>query len=122
MVVNRTATAAGKRYERELLVYLRESGFDTERLRLVGAEDEGDLLLRTSRRRYVIEAKREKGFSLGPWWKEAQVEAVNYALHRDLGAAIPTPVVVHHARNKGLGESYVTMSLDWFLSILEEGA
>lgn len=47
MTVNRYATQAGKKYESDLMKYLRQSAFDVERLRLTGAEDEGDLLLRS---------------------------------------------------------------------------
>ena len=111
---------AGKKYESDLMKYLRESGFDAERLRLTGAEDEGDLLLRNGARRYVIEAKRTKGFNLAGWVKEAEVESYNYANHRGLG--YPYFLVVHYARGQGLGRSYVTTTLDEFLTILEEGA
>lgn len=121
MTVNRTATRAGKRFEKELLDYLRGTGHDAERLRLAGVEDEGDILLRLDYGKYeiatdriVIEAKREQGFKLGPWLKEAQVEANNYGLHRGLNYD-PHFVVVHHARGKGIGQSYVTTTLDEWL-------
>ena len=114
MTVNRYATRAGKKYEADLMKYLRSKGQDVERLRLTGAEDEGDLLLRyPSGDRFVIEAKREKGFKLGPWLREAEVEAKNYAEHR--ACYQPGFVVVHHARSKGIGQSYVTTSLDEWL-------
>lgn len=118
MTVNRYATQAGKKYESDLMKYLRAQGNDIERLRLNGVEDEGDLLLRYDDVRIVIEAKREKGFKLGPWVKEAEVERENYAKHRGLYAADANFVVVHHARGQGIGKSYVTTTLDEWLTQL----
>jgi hypothetical protein len=121
MTVNRYATQAGKRYETELMKYLREQRFDVERLRLSGAEDEGDLVVLHSGERYIIEAKRTKAMDLGGWVKEAQVERLNYAKHRDIKEAeqrFPSFVVVHYARGKGIGQSYVTTTLDEWLSRL----
>lgn len=119
MTVNRTATAAGKRYERDLLVHFREQGFDAERLRLTGKEDEGDHLLRAPLgNRYVVEAKREKGFNLAGWVKEAQTERDNYAEHRGLCVPSIGFVVVHAARGKNISQSYVTTTLEEWLGRL----
>lgn len=95
--------------------HLREQGFDVERLRLTGAEDEGDLLIRTGPlTRYVIEAKREKGFKLAGWVKEAESERQNYDDHRAITHGGTGFVVVHHARGKNISQSYVTTTLeDW---------
>jgi len=117
MGVNRYATQAGKNYERELMVYLRENNYDVERLRLAGKEDEGDLLLRTQYSRFVIEAKRTKGLDLAGWVKEAQVERDNYAKHRGPILTPPMFIVVHKARGKGVGQSYVTTTLEEFLGL-----
>jgi predicted GNAT family acetyltransferase len=125
MTVNKYATAAGKKYQRDVMKHLREQGFDAENLVLTGAEDEGDILMRRDPYlntkslpdRFVIEAKREKGFHLADWTKQARVEADNYAKHRDL-LTLPGFMVVHHARGKGLGQSYVTTTLEEFLSWL----
>lgn len=115
MTVNHYATRAGKAYEGELMRYAREQGVDIERLRLTGEEDEGDLLIRGEHARYVIEAKRTKTLDLAGWVKEASQERENYDKHRGY-ALVPTRfVVVHKARGKGLGGSYVTTTLDEWL-------
>lgn len=115
MSVNRYATQAGKAFERELMVYLRDQRYDVERLRLAGAEDEGDLLLNMGvYGRYVIEAKRTKSLDLAGWVKEAEVERDNYIKHRN-GNTDANFVVVHKARGKGIGKSYVTTTLDEWL-------
>jgi Holliday junction resolvase len=115
MTVSKYASQAGKRYEKLLLDHLREQGYDAERLRLAGAEDEGDLLLRFDHGRTVIEAKRRKGFDLAGWVKEAQVERDNYAAHRELCAPSIGFVVVHYARGKNISQSYVTTTLEEWL-------
>lgn len=123
MTVNRYATAAGRKYQRDVMKYLRDDrGFDAEQLVLSGAEDEGDILLRVAdhhplvlgeNRRVVLEAKREKGFHLAAWVAQAEAEAGNYAKHR----AMLTPhfAVVHARRNHAIGKSYITTSLDEWL-------
>ena len=86
MTVNRYATQAGKKYETDLMKHLREQGYDVERLRLTGAEDEGDLLIRFEEglvHRAVLEAKRRKTMDLGGWIKEAIAERENYVKHRN---------------------------------------
>lgn len=121
MTVNKYATQAGKKYETDLMKYLRSHAFDVERLRLTGEEDEGDLLIRYdddrgNSRRVVVEAKRRKSMDLAGWVKEAQVERDHYIAHRhliDCGF-----VVVHYARNKGIGGSYVTTTLDEWMKRL----
>jgi hypothetical protein len=95
--------------------YLRTQNFDVEKLRLTGTEDEGDLLVRDicslRHTRFVIEAKRRRELDLAGWLREAQAERDNYDRHR----AIDEPsgfLVVHKARGKGIGGSYVTTTLD----------
>lgn len=115
------ASAAGKKYETDLMKHLREKGLDVERLRLTGEEDEGDLLLRfDTGERLVVEAKRRKTMDLGGWIKEAEVEAQNYAKHRQLTSfhrPFDTPgfVVVHYRRQHNIGQSYVTTTLEEYL-------
>jgi hypothetical protein len=118
VTVNKYATSAGKRYEADLTKLLRNASFDTERLRLSGVEDEGDILLRTDTARYVIEAKRTKGFQLSDWVRQAELERDNYARHRDLSPYSVGYVVIHYARGKGLHRSYVTTTLEEWIERL----
>lgn len=127
MTVNRYATAAGKKFQRDVMKYLRdERGLDAENLVLTGAEDEGDVILRWPARaagdntpdglaRWVIEAKREKGFNLAGWVKQAEVERDNYAKHRYLRSEEVGFVVVHARRQHGIPKAYVTTTLDEWL-------
>ena len=116
--------AKGSRFENEVLKYLREQGYDVERLRLTGKEDEGDLLIRRDVpgllvSRFVLEAKNVSRMNLGGWVQEAEVEAANYAAHRGLGTLEPVHwAVVHKRKGKGVAKSYVTLPLDEFLRLL----
>lgn len=112
----RYASAAGKKYETDLLKFFRENSLDVERLRLTGEEDEGDLLVRfDTGARLIIEAKRRKAMDLGGWLKEAEVEAGNYAKHRGLNEHAAGFVVVHYRRQHGISQSYVTTTLEEYL-------
>lgn len=122
VTVNRYATQAGKAYEKELLDFFRERGYETERLRLAGVEDEGDLVVLSfdGKRRFIIEAKRTKSLDLAGWTKEAHIERLNYATHRQISGdnyKFPGAIVVHKARGKGTGESYVTLTLNEFVAM-----
>lgn len=108
----------GPKYEVDLLNYFRDEGIDTERLRLTGREDEGDLLVRLyGNQRFVIEAKNWKSLDLAGWIKEASVERLNYAMHRGIKETdlkFPGFIVVHKARFKSISQSYVTTTLqEW---------
>jgi hypothetical protein len=115
VTVNHYATRAGKQYETDLMNYLRTQDIDVERLRLTGTEDEGDLLVRGEHARFVIEAKRTKSLDLAGWIKEAETERDNYVKHRGYSLFPTHFVVVHKARGKGIGHSYVTTTLDEWL-------
>lgn len=126
MTVNRYATAAGKKFQRDVMKYLRdERGLDAENLVLTGAEDEGDVILKWTPRvptqapdriaRTVIECKREKGFHLASWVKQAEVERDNYGKHRYINLNSIGFVVVHYRRQHGIPKAYVTTTLDEWL-------
>lgn len=116
MSVNRTATRAGKQWESTLTEWFRDYGFEADRLHLSGAQDEGDILLRDGGLRYVIEAKREKGFHPAEWIKQAEVEAANYAEHR--GILVPRHVVIAARRNHSATQAYVITTLgEWVRQI-----
>lgn len=124
-MINHTATRAGKKYQRDVMKYLRSRGYDVENLVLTGSQDEGDILLRLpmagpwpGQRRYVIEAKREKGFHIADWTRQAELERNHYADHREMGHMDVGFLVVHAARGKTIGQSYVTTTLDEWLERL----
>lgn len=110
---------AGAKWETDLLKNLREEGFEVERLRLAGREDEGDLVVLAplpSGRRLILEAKAG---ALHPaqFVKEAITEARHYEEHRGLDEGRAQGIVVAKQRGKSWREAYVLTTLSEFLKL-----
>lgn len=105
---------AGAEWETRLLHQLRDTGHDIERLHLNGREDEGDLILKTGNKTYVIEAKAGQQH-LAQFVKEATCEARNYETHRNRENNSTIGLVVMKQRNKPWSEAYVVSTLNELL-------
>ena len=105
---------AGAEWETRLLHQLRDTGHDIERLHLNGREDEGDLILKTGHKTYVIEAKAGQQH-LAQFVKEATTEARNYETHRNHKPKTAIGLVVMKQRNKPWSEAYVVSTLNELL-------
>ena len=105
---------AGAEWETRLLHQLRDTGHDIERLHLNGREDEGDLILTTGNKTYVIEAKAGQPH-LAQFVKEATTEARNYETHRNRENKSTIGLVVMKQRNKPWNEAYVASTLNELL-------
>lgn len=105
---------AGAEWETRLLHQLRNTGHDIERLHLNGREDEGDLILQTGHKTYVIEAKAGQQH-LAQFVKEATSEARNYETHRNRENQSTIGLVVIKQRNKPWSEAYVVSTLNELL-------
>lgn len=105
---------AGAEWETRLLHQLRNTGHDIERLHLNGREDEGDLILKTGNKTYVIEAKAGQQH-LAQFVKEATCEARNYETHRNKQNQSAIGLVVIKQRNKPWSEAYVVSTLNELL-------
>lgn len=111
----------GTQFETDLVKHFRNRGMDTERLRLSGKEDEGDIVVRIGRdQRVIVEAKSGKNIRPRFWWNEEAVpEAKNYTKRRSLLNEEVTPALVMKEHNKAIGKSLVTIDLDTFTDLLE---
>jgi len=111
----------GSQYETDLVDYFRKRSWDTERMRLSGTLDEGDLVVRLDKgHRLVLEAKAGKNLRPRFWWEEEAVpEAKNYAKRRSLLAEEAIPVLAMKTHGKSIGKSLVTIDLDTFADLLE---
>lgn len=105
---------AGAEWETRLLHQLRDTGHDIERLHLNGREDEGDLILQTGHKTYVIEAKAGQQH-LAQFVKEARIEARNYETHRNKKNQSTIGLVIMKQRNKPWSEAYVVSTLNELL-------
>lgn len=105
---------SGAEWETRLLHQLRDIGHDIERLHLNGREDEGDLILTTGHKTYIIEAKAGQPH-LAEFVKQASREARNYETHRNKTSQSTIGLVVMKQRNKPWSEAYVVSTLNELL-------
>lgn len=101
---------AGAEWETRLLHQLRDTGHNIERLHLNGREDEGDLILKTGHKTYILEAKAGQPH-LAQFVKQASREARNYETHRNKQNNSTIGLVVMKQRNKPWSEAYVVSTL-----------
>ncbi|MFF4244285.1 hypothetical protein ACFYY2_07395 [Streptomyces sp. NPDC001822] len=117
---NKANKRRGAAWETELLAGLRSIGEDAERLRLTGAEDEGDLVIRAADGTYlVIEAKNAK-FEPGPFLDEAEVERLNFARHRDLDPFDVESIAIVKRRGKGWRKAFVLTTVEAYFGLDDE--
>ena len=104
----------GAAFEIDVMKWFRSLGVLAERLRLAGKDDEGDLVVVVSGQTYVLELKNTARLDLPEFWRQAEVEALNYAKARGLGE-VPLHYVVVKRRNAGIEKAWVIESLDQWL-------
>jgi Holliday junction resolvase len=106
----------GSAFEIGLLNHFREKGFDAERLRQTGQNDEGDLVIKDGSVT-VVEAKAEARYNLPQYLKELALEKTNYAKHRNLDPAIVNGVVIVKRRQASIGECFVVQTVNDYFNI-----
>jgi hypothetical protein len=85
-----------------------------DRLRLAGKDDEGDLVVVISGQTYILELKNTARLNLPEFWRQAEVEALNYAKARGVGE-VPLHYVVVKRRNSGIDKAWVVQDLTQWL-------
>ena len=106
--------AKGAAFEIDVMKWLRGIGVLAERLRLAGKDDEGDLVCVISGKTYILELKNRATLSLPEFWREAEVEALNYAKARGIGE-VPLHYVVVKRRNASIDQAWVIQDLAQWL-------
>lgn len=104
----------GSQFETDVMKWLRKMGAMAERLTKAGAKDEGDMVVIISGETYILELKNRATLSLPEFWREAEVEALNYAKARGLGEA-PMSYVVVKRRNASIDQAWVIQDLTQWL-------
>ena len=104
----------GSQFETDVMKWLRGVGVIAERLTKAGAKDEGDMVVIISGETYILELKNRQTLSLPEFWREAQVEALNYAKARGLGE-VPLSYVVVKRRNASIDQAWVIQDLDQWI-------
>jgi Holliday junction resolvase len=100
----------GSQFETDVMKWLRKSGVIAERLTKAGAKDEGDIVTVIAGETYILELKNRATLSLPEFWREAQVEALNYAKARGLGE-VPLSYVIVKRRNASIDQAWVIQDL-----------
>ena len=100
----------GSQFETDVMKWLRKCGVIAERLTKAGAKDEGDIVTVIAGETYILELKNRATLSLPEFWREAQVEALNYAKARGLGE-VPLSYVIVKRRNASIDQAWVIQDL-----------
>jgi Holliday junction resolvase len=108
------AKARGSQFETGVLKWLRGKGVTAERLRLAGKADEGDIVCFVSGKPYVLELKATAKLDLPGFWREAVVEAENYAKARGITPTPPAYVIVKR-RNASIDQAWVVQTLEQWI-------
>ena len=103
----------GAAFEIDIIKWFRKLGFNAERLRLAGKEDEGDVVVIVAGETYLFECKNTAKLELDNFWKQIEIEAKNYAKSRKVKE--PFHYVLWKRKRKGIQETWVIQSLDQWL-------
>ena len=106
----------GSAFEVAVMKYLRVNGFDVERLRLAGRDDEGDIVVRDGAVT-ILELKATRRLDTAGGIREAMTEKVNYARHRGLNQDDVTGALLWKVPGKGIGDALVILKLSEFFDI-----
>jgi Holliday junction resolvase len=104
----------GSQFETDVMKWLRKTGAIAERLTKAGAKDEGDIVTVIAGQTYILELKNRQTLSLPQFWREAQVEALNYAKARGIGE-VPLSYVIVKRRNASIDQAWVIQDLAQWL-------
>lgn len=107
---NKTKGAA---FEIDIIKWFRKLGFNAERLRLAGKDDEGDVVVVVAGETYLFECKNTAKLELDNFWNQIEIEAKNYAKARGVDA--PFHYVLWKRKRKGINQTWVIQSLDQWL-------
>jgi hypothetical protein len=105
----------GAQFETDVMRWLRSAGALCERLVKAGKNDEGDLVAIVGGKQYILELKNRKTISLPEFWREAEVEAENYAKARGL-TEVPLHYIILKRRNAGIEKAWVIQDLEQWLA------
>ena len=104
----------GAQFETDVMKWLRKMGAMAERLTKAGAKDEGDMVVMIAGQSYIFELKNRATLSLPEFWREAEVEAVNYAKARGL-KEVPYKFVIVKRRQAGIDKAWVVEDFEQWI-------
>lgn len=104
----------GATFETDVVKWLRKMGVTADRLTKSGSKDQGDVMAIIAGQTYILELKNRQALNLPTFWKEAQIEAANYAKARELEVT-PLAYVIIKRRNAGIEQAWVVQDLTQWL-------
>ena len=104
----------GATFETDVVKWLRKMGVTADRLTKSGSKDQGDVMAIIAGQTYILELKNRQALNLPTFWKEAQIEAANYAKARGLEVT-PLAYVIVKRRNAGIEQAWVVQDLTQWL-------
>jgi Holliday junction resolvase len=104
----------GATFETDVVRWLRKMGVTADRLTKSGSKDQGDIMAIIAGQTYILELKNRQALNLPTFWKEAQIEAANYAKARELEVT-PLAYVIIKRRNAGIEQAWVVQDLTQWL-------
>ena len=105
------AKRKGSAFETGVVKWLRGRDILAERLTRAGANDEGDVVAFLNGTAIILELKATKKLDLPQFWREAEVEAENYAKARKL-KEVPYKFVIIKRRQAGIDKAWVVEDLE----------
>ena len=109
----------GTSFETGIVKWLRSKKIFAERLTKAGAKDEGDIVAVAGGNTYVLELKATKKIDLPQFWREATVEAENYAKARNLDY-IPPKYIILKRKQAPLSKAWVIQDLEQWIEGISE--
>jgi len=104
----------GSAFETGVVKWLRSKDILAERLTKAGAKDEGDVVAFLDGEANILELKATKKIDLPQFWREAEVEAENYAKARKL-KEIPYKFVIIKRRQAGINKAWVVEDFEQWI-------
>ena len=104
----------GATFETSVMKWLRSKKVFAERLTKAGAKDEGDIVAIIAGKTYVLELKATKKIDLPKFWREATIEAENYAKARELPYTPPRYVILKR-RMASIDQAWVIEDLEQWI-------
>ncbi len=113
--------AKGTAFETALVRYLRENGWEADRLTLSGTDDEGDICVREDGGFYsIIEAKATRALTPAQFVKEALAERDNYCRRRHIDPIRVMPIVIWKSPGQSIADALCIIPLREMFGVTDE--
>ncbi|WP_438470813.1 hypothetical protein [Streptomyces asiaticus] len=114
---NKRNKRKGADWEIEFNTGMRGEGFDIERLRLAGKDDEGDHVIREDEGYFIVCETKNAKFEPGVFVGEMEREVENFAKHRGLDPAKVDGVVIVKRRGKNWRQAFVLTTVERYFGL-----